>query len=161
MLDLPFPKLHHKNKSSCCENAPARAAFTSPQLEQYERVAGDYRAYINELAPRIAVICKKEDYRNYLKEQKLNSIKSQLIAKKETLERQLEEKLDPTKSINGTLHSEILSLTRLETNYCSILTHLDSSLLDKQQQIKRAQQTAAQQREIIKNLLKYDFKHTR
>jgi hypothetical protein len=33
MLDLPFPKLHHKNKSSCCENAPARVAFTSPLLE--------------------------------------------------------------------------------------------------------------------------------
>lgn len=159
MLELPLPKLQRKNKSSCCENAAAKAGFTSPLVEEYERVAGNYRAYMNELAAKIEAIHGKEDYRSYLKEQKLNSIKSHLIAKKQTLEKQLEEKLDPAKSANGKLHSEILSLAHLETNYSSILAHIQNSLLDKQEQIKRAQQATAQQKQVIKHLLKHDFKH--
>ena len=56
-----------------------------------------------------------------MKEQKLNMIKSHLFERKEELEKKLEEKMDPLKSANGKLYSEIIKLANHEANYKSIL----------------------------------------
>ena len=48
-------------------------------------------------------------------------IKSHLFERKEELEKKLEEKMDPLKSANGKLYSEIIKLSNHEANYKSIL----------------------------------------
>lgn len=98
-------------------------------------MAAKYRNYINELTPKIEVVYEKENFRNYLNEQKLNVIKSQLMTKKEVLQRQLEDKMDPAKSPNGKLHAEIISLTELEANYIAILADIEKNAKEKEREI--------------------------
>lgn len=91
-------------------------------------MASKFKSYIQDLSPKIDYIYEKENYRSYLKEQKLNMIRSQMCTKKEELERQLEEKLDPTKSPNGKLHVEIQSLMELEKNYDKCLGDIEKNM---------------------------------
>jgi hypothetical protein len=124
-------------------------------------MAAKYRSYINDLSPKIEVVYEKENYRNYLNEQKLNIIKSQLITKKESLQRQLEDKMDPAKSPNGKLHTEIIALTELEANYSTILAAIEKNAKEKQEEITNLGEMVRRQKEMIKGLLKYDFKHSK
>lgn len=62
-------------------------------------------------------------------------IKSHLFSRKEELEKKLEEKLDPLKSANGKLHSEINKLNNHEANYKSILVELEAKLKEKHEQM--------------------------
>ena len=98
-------------------------------------MAAKYKSYINNLSPKIEVVYEKENFRNYLNEQKLNIIKSQLITKKDILQRQLEDKMDPAKSSNGKLHTEIIALTELEANYSAILSEIEKDVKKKQEEI--------------------------
>jgi len=111
------PLLKTKNSNSETNVAKKGISYTSPRIEDYHKMATKYQKYIEELSPRIETICEKENYRTYLKEQKLNMIRTQLAKRKIELETKLEEKKDPIKSANGPLHLEINELTKLEETY--------------------------------------------
>jgi hypothetical protein len=77
-----------RSKVSNCEPKKVHS-YTSPRVEEYERMASRYQQYVGQLAPKIDSICEKENYRTYLKEQKLHSIRHHLNAKKTQLESNL------------------------------------------------------------------------
>lgn len=80
-----------------------------------------------------------------------------MCTKKEELERQLEEKMDPTKSPNGKLHVEIQSLMELEKNYDKCLGEIEKNMHEKQNEIKELTELVQKQKEAIKGMLKEDF----
>lgn len=52
-MELPFPRLHKKGMTSYRESTDLRKTFTSPIIDEYEKVAAKYKNYINDLSPKI------------------------------------------------------------------------------------------------------------
>lgn len=120
-------------------------------------MASRYQQYVGQLAPKIDSICEKENYRTYLKEQKLHSIRHHLDAKKSLLESNLRQKSDPANSPNGKLHLELQELLKLEDNYRLKRDALQQTVDSQRAEMRRLTTEVQQQREQIKNQLKESF----
>ena len=109
----PFLKSHktHTEGSQLQKNA------SLPDISEYQNMTEKYKNYLNNLNNKIDKICEKERQRTLFKERKLKNIKSELQKKKNSLESELAEKLDPNKSENGKLYQEITALKKLEYSY--------------------------------------------
>lgn len=76
------PFFRSKQSSSEGSTKYLKKQYSSPQLEEYQKVTERYANYLNNLGSKIDNICEKEKQRNCFKEQKLNTIKNQLLKKK-------------------------------------------------------------------------------
>lgn len=131
-----------------------RRQYSSPVLEEYQKMAEKYSSFLNNLGSKIDVICQKQKQRNQFKEQKLNLIKSQLLKKKHQLQQQYDLKTDPNNTENGKLFAEINSLGKLEQAYREIVLTLNSSIRKKEAEIGQLQNIVKEQQSVLKKNIK-------
>lgn len=82
MEDIDMRPSLRKEKSNLFITNPPKKHYTTPAIQEYRSIADKYKNYMDALSQKIDTVCQKEQYRTYLKEQKLNSVRNKLEERK-------------------------------------------------------------------------------